>query len=89
MRLTAISHSRHNGGVKFKRLYGSSTLTTFLVFDDAKPTRTLYVEAAGKTPGERKTLALETARPYFEGTSAWPEPHSEFRAVKARPVVAI
>jgi len=47
MKLKAVSVSRYNGGVKAKRLYGSSTITTFEVFreeDENNPSMWVKVE---------------------------------------------
>ena len=66
MKLLTISKSRYNGGVKAKRLYGSSTITTFYVFreeDIHHFDRCVTVEVGGKTPGERATRAKEKAEP--------------------------
>ena len=74
MKLTAISASRFNAGVRAKRAYGSSTATIFLIFAEPHvPGRGLYVESYGATPGARKTNALRVALPYFTGESAWVE----------------
>lgn len=66
MKLKAVSKSRYNGGVKAKRLYGSSTITTFYVMrpeDDKRPEMWVTVETGGKTPGERITAAKAKAEP--------------------------
>lgn len=60
-KIEAHSKERYNGGVRIKRLYGSSTVTRFWVrfADEADdPSRWLVVEGYGKTPGERKTDAI-------------------------------
>jgi hypothetical protein len=66
MELKTISQSRHNGGASAKRMYGSSTITRFLVFrpeDEKDPSRWVTVEVGGKTPGERSTNAKTKAEP--------------------------
>lgn len=66
MKLVATSHYRHNGGVKAKRLYGSSTITEFWVFreeDKDLPKRWVTLEVGGRTPGERKSEAKRQAEP--------------------------
>ena len=56
----AKSVERYNGGVKYKRLYGSSTVTVFLVGLEGSPAGTwMKLEGYGATPGERKTYALK------------------------------
>jgi hypothetical protein len=60
-KIVASSFERYNGGVRIKRLYGSSTVTRFYVHfaDEANdPSRWLVVEGYGPTPGERKTDAI-------------------------------
>lgn len=68
MKLKAFSKSRYNGGVKAKRMYGSSTITTFYVMREqdetpAKPELWVTVEVGGKTPGDRVTAAKIKAEP--------------------------
>jgi hypothetical protein len=66
MKLVAHSQGRYNGGVKAKRLYGSSTITTFYVFrpqDEKIPSRWATVEVGGRTPGDRATAAKAKAEP--------------------------
>jgi hypothetical protein len=58
IKIEAISSSRYNGGVKAKRLYGSSTITTFLVGVVGQSEPYTEVTVGGPTPGERKTLAI-------------------------------
>lgn len=73
MQLKAISRSRYNGGVKAKRLYGSSTITEFFVFrpeDERNPSRVIIVEAGGKTPGERASAAKAKAEPMIRAILA-------------------
>ena len=65
MKLEAHSFERFNGGIAVKRAFGSSTVTRFYVYrpEDAKDaSKWLIVTAKGRTPGERKTTAIETAR---------------------------
>ena len=84
MNLDAFSHSRHNAGVMFKRLFGSSTATVFGVFEAGG--RTLYVMAYGATPAERKAVAIRAAEPYFNGAKPWPiRNDGDFGHIKARP----
>lgn len=69
MNLKTFSKSRYNGGVKAKRLYGSSTITTFLVMRDIdlqNPEYWVTVEVGGKTPGERATAAKTKAEPLIQ-----------------------
>ena len=66
MKLITSSQSRYNGGVRAKRLYGSSTITTFFVFrpeDENDASLWATVEVGGKTPGERATAAKAKAEP--------------------------
>lgn len=66
MQLKAFSKSRYNGGVKAKRLYGSSTITTFYVMraeDEKRAELWATVEVGGKTPGDRVTAAKAKAEP--------------------------
>ena len=66
MKLKAFSKSRYNGGVKAKRLYGSSTITTFYVMreqDEKNAQLWVTVEVGGKTPGDRVTAAKLKAEP--------------------------
>lgn len=66
MKLKAFSKSRYNGGVKAKRLYGSSTITTFYVMrpeDEKRADLWVTVEVGGKTPGDRITAAKAKAEP--------------------------
>jgi hypothetical protein len=66
MKLKTVSKNRYNGGVKAKRLYGSSTITTFYVMrieDETKPQFWATVEVGGKTPGDRATAAKAKAEP--------------------------
>ncbi len=64
-KVVASSTERYNGGVRIKRMYGSSTVTRFFVHfaDDAgDPSKWEKIEGYGKTPGERKTFAMEEFR---------------------------
>jgi hypothetical protein len=59
-KLVARSFERYNGGVRAKRLYGSSTITRFYVFrpeDRNDPNKWAIVETGGPSPGERATAA--------------------------------
>lgn len=59
-KLVAKSFERYNGGVRAKRLYGSSTITRFYVFrpeDRNDPNKWAIVETGGPSPGERATAA--------------------------------
>jgi hypothetical protein len=60
MKLSAISMARYFGGIATKRRWGSSTITEFLVTDE-QTGRSVTVKAYGKTPGERKTFAMNRA----------------------------
>ena len=60
-KIEAHSYERYNGGVRMKRLHGSSTVTRFYVFftsDRADPNKWMSIDAYGKTPGDRKTYAI-------------------------------
>lgn len=73
MKLKAVSKSRYNGGVKAKRLYGSSTITTFYVMrpeDEKRPELWATVEVGGKTPGDRITAAKAKAEPIIQNLLA-------------------
>ena len=59
MKIKATSMERFSIGAKGKRLYGSSTATVFLVECVGNPD--VMVTAYGKTPGDRKTLAIAKA----------------------------
>ena len=66
MKLIARSCERYNGGVKIKRLYGSSTITRFIVYrpeDKDNPAAWQKIEGFGPTPGDRKTDAMRKFRP--------------------------
>lgn len=65
VKLLAFSKERYNGGIAVKRRYGSSTVTIFWVMkeeDRNNPGKWLEIKSYGKTPGERKTFALNEAR---------------------------
>ena len=58
----ASSFERYNGGAAIKRQFGSSTVTKFYVYrvgDEKDPNKWLIVKGYGKTPGERKTYAIQ------------------------------
>lgn len=58
-KLFATSIERYNGGVRIKRLYGSSTVTTFLVGEEGSDASTWKkIQGYGPTPGDRKTFAI-------------------------------
>jgi hypothetical protein len=58
-KLFATSFERYNGGVRIKRLHGSSTVTRFYVGEKgSNPSTWEIIEAYGPTPGDRKTYAL-------------------------------
>jgi len=66
MKLITFSQSRYNGGARAKRIYGSSTITTFIVCrpeDVNDSSLWATVEVGGKTPGERATAAKAKAEP--------------------------
>lgn len=59
MKIIAKSFERYNGGVKVKRLYGSSTVTRFYVYYEGSPASDWkIVEGFGPTPGDRRTDAI-------------------------------
>ena len=60
-KLFATSFERYNGGIRIKRLYGSSTVTRFYVgVEGSDPSTWEKIEAYGPTPGDRKTFALNS-----------------------------
>ncbi len=65
--LDAISMERYRGGGRIARLYGGQgTVTRFSVFAVVHRhdySKHLTVEGFGPTPGERKTFAMNAARP--------------------------
>jgi len=64
-KVVASSTERYNGGVRIKRLWGSSTVTLFFVFyaeDRKDPAKWMKLEGYGKTPGDRKTYAMNEFR---------------------------
>jgi len=61
LKIVATSYERYNGGVRIKRLYGSSTVTLFFVHyarDAKNASAWKKVEGYGPTPGDRKTDAI-------------------------------
>jgi hypothetical protein len=61
--IIAKSFERYNGGIRIKRLYGSSTVTRFYVYDskdEHNPQVWSIVTGYGPTPGDRKTFAITT-----------------------------
>lgn len=61
MKIIATSFERYNGGVRAKRLYGSSTITKFYVHLESETndaSKWEVIETGGKTPGDRKTSAI-------------------------------
>lgn len=81
-KMTAISMRRHNAGVRAKRAYGSSTATLFLCGRQGE--ESVWVEAYGPTPGDRKTNAMRRVE---NATTEELEGNSELRPLKAYPVV--
>jgi hypothetical protein len=64
-KVEASSTERYNGGVRIKRLWGSSTVTRFYVHyadDRHDPSKWMKIEGYGKTPGDRKTYAINQFR---------------------------
>ena len=60
-KIIASSFQRYNGGVRVKRVHGSSTVTRFYVYyevDKANPSMWKEIEGFGPTPGDRKTDAI-------------------------------
>lgn len=60
-KILAHSFERYNGGVRIKRLHGSSTVTRFYVYreeDEKDPSKWRKIEGYGPTPGDRKTDAI-------------------------------
>jgi hypothetical protein len=61
-RVEASSFERYNGGLRVKRQWGSSTVTRFYVHfaeDRNDASKWEKIEGYGKTPGERKTFAIQ------------------------------
>lgn len=83
MKLTATSMERFNAGAKAKRLYGSSTATTFLIATETG--KHVWVRAYGATPGARKTIAIAAAQPFLAGARAIPEGNSDRNPLVATP----
>lgn len=65
MKIQAVSVERFSIGVRGKRLYGSSTATVFVVSCEGK--QDVWVTSYGKTPGDRKTLAIGKAQEVWAG----------------------
>jgi hypothetical protein len=62
MSIIAVSKARYNGGIKVKRAHGSSTVTTFWVYDakdEKDPGKWVEIDGYGPTPGDRKTYAIK------------------------------
>jgi len=58
----AVSRERYYGGIAVKRRWGSATITVFVVYrasDAGDATKWREIRAYGKTPGERKTFAMQ------------------------------
>lgn len=71
MGIIAVSKSRYNGGIKVKRLHGSSTVTTFWVFDskdEKDPSKWAEIDGYGPTPAARKVNAITKFIKRQEGT---------------------
>jgi hypothetical protein len=65
-KILASSFERYNGGVRIKRLHGSSTVTRFYVYreeDRDNPSAWQKIEGYGPTPGDRKTDAIRKFKP--------------------------
>jgi hypothetical protein len=58
-KIVAQSYERYNGGARVKRQYGSSTVTRFFVEVKGDPSTRMQIEGFGKTPGDRKTFAVQ------------------------------
>jgi hypothetical protein len=58
-KIVAQSYERYNGGARVKRQYGSATVTKFFVEVKGDPSTRAEVVGYGKTPGDRKTHAIE------------------------------
>lgn len=56
-----FSESRYNGGVRVKREFGSATVTVFKI-KLTPESEYLTIEGKGRTPGDRRTAALNAAR---------------------------
>jgi len=83
-KIVASSFERYNGGVRIKRLWGSSTVTRFYVYkksDRDDPKKWKIIEGFGKTPGERKTQAIGKFKA-GEGVSAVRSNPAKKRAAK-------
>lgn len=57
-KIMCVSMSRHNGGAKAKRLYGSSTITRFMVWVEGDLPPHKEYEVGGATPSDRKAEAI-------------------------------
>lgn len=57
-KIMCVSMSRHNGGAKAKRLYGSSTITKFMVWVEGDLPPHKEYEVGGATPSGRKAEAI-------------------------------
>jgi len=70
----AVSDRRYSGGAAVKRKYGSSTITKFLIgIEGSDASSWKAIEGYGRTPGERKTYALnEYKRLYGQAVPALP-----------------
>lgn len=67
MKLKAISKERYRATAAQRRLYGGKTVTRFCRVEDRENhANWVVVEGFGSTPGERKTDAMERARPLLE-----------------------
>lgn len=73
LKLVTVSMYRHNGGIRVKRTYGSSTVTTFTVYrpeDRDIYSRHVTIDAYGPTPGDRSTYAKTKAEPLIRAILA-------------------
>lgn len=57
-KIQCVSMGRYNGGVKAKRLHGSSTITRFMVWIDGDALLRKEYEVGGATPSARKAEAI-------------------------------
>lgn len=62
-KVEAISEYRYRATANERRLYGGNTVTDFMVyFSDEGPGKSTRIRGYGKTPGERKTNAIQKFR---------------------------
>lgn len=88
-KVMAISWRRWNAGVAAKRAYGSTTATVFVVAYAKDGGQSVWIEAYGKTPSDRKTNAIRVAMPYLEGKTPIPARNDETFTIRAYPQTGV